>query len=55
MWAHQYFQAVNQIFAINTTWGAKAHLYQDGSPNLETYMSASDQGGCCTANNGQGI
>lgn len=45
---------VNQWRAINTTDGLDAHLYQDTNPHLETYFSASDEGGCCTANNGQG-
>ena len=49
---YQYFQAVNQWLATNVS--EHHHQYQDGSPNLESYFSGSDQGGCCTANNGQG-
>ena len=59
MWAHQYFQAVNQVNAVNVTKEGKGndrpeHLYQDGDPALESYFSGGENGGCCTANNGQG-
>ena len=48
MWAHQYFQAVNQFRAVNVT--DQNHLFQDPISCLESFFSASDQGGCCTAN-----
>ena len=55
MWNHQYFQAVNQVKAINVTEDkGHEHLYQDGDSALETYFGGGDNGGCCTANNGQG-
>ena len=46
MWNHQYFQATNQWLATNVS--HDKHLYQDGSGNLESYISGSDQAGCCT-------
>jgi hypothetical protein len=52
MWQHQYFQATNQWHATNVS--NHDHQYQDGSGNLESFFGGSDQGGCCTANNGQG-
>lgn len=59
MWAHQYFQAVNQVNAVNVTQEGlnpdrPEHLYQDGDPALESYFGGGENGGCCTANNGQG-
>ena len=39
MWAHQYFQAVNQFRAVNVTDGR--HLYQDPFPSHESFFSAS--------------
>lgn len=47
----RYFQATNQWLATNVS--NHHHQYQDSSGNLESYFSGSDQGGCCTANNGQ--
>lgn len=52
MWNHQYFQATNQWLAKNVS--EHGHLYQDTDGDLESYFSGSDEGGCCTANNGQG-
>jgi hypothetical protein len=52
MWQHQYFQAVNMWHATNVS--DHKHTYQDSQGNLESFFSGSDQGGCCTANNGQG-
>jgi hypothetical protein len=52
MWNHQFFQATNQWPAKNVS--EHGHLYQDGNGDLESYFSGSDEGGCCTANNGQG-
>lgn len=52
MWQHQYFQATNQWHATNVS--DHDHTYQDSAGNLESFFSGSDQGGCCTANNGQG-
>jgi hypothetical protein len=59
MWSHPYFTAVNQVRAVNVTRegqgdGNKHHLYQDGDPVLESYFGGGENGGCCTANNGQG-
>ena len=51
MWQHQYFQATNQWLATNVS--SHQHLFQDSQGNLESFFSGSDQGGCCTANNGQ--
>ena len=59
MWSHPYFTAVNQVRAVNVTREGrgnnnKHHLYQDGNPALESYLGGGENGGCCTANNGQG-